>query len=497
MSADRTSMFGVDPRSLAAFRIGLGLLVLADAWLRTFDLMPMYTDHGIAHRADVVVQYWFLHEHAFSLHTAAGSVPWIALLFALQYLAGAALVLGWHARKAAAVGFFLVSGAQLRNLYIGEGYDALIRMFLLWSIFAPTATVWSVDARNRQGPAPAVLRDVGSLAVAVQILLVYAGTGWAKYQVDVWRTGEALWLHLQSDFFVTRFGRYLGGYPSVCRALTLTTLWAELLWPVVLVVPVKVGPVRSAGLLGLMALTFGFWLGLDVDLFPAAGAVGLAVWLPAWFWDRIGVDAVAQRIGERLSAAGTALPGGEAPLGPRGSGFAQVVATGLLLLVVVWNVGVARDRSYPGPRFGGEVIRGLFLQQGWHMFGRPATRSGWVAIEGRTVGGNPVDLMRAGGRVPRVAASSAIAPGDGGVPELPSAIYAGNRWRTLLKRIAYREIDGAALAYSRYLCREWNSEHDGGEQLDTFEIVFFHRPVPAEPGATYEREQVWEHGCFR
>lgn len=494
---DRTAAVGLDPRSLACFRVGLALLVLVDLALRVPDVRAFYSDAGVLSRADLLEQYWFLHDAAFSVYVGAGGSGWVLALMTVQAVAALALLVGFRARTAAFACFVLVSGLQLRNLYVGEGYDALIRMFLLWASFAPTASCWSVDARGRE-PSSEPLHDVGSLAVSGQVIVVYLATGYAKYQSIPWRSGEALWLHLHTDFFVTRMGRWLGELPAVCAAITTTTMWAELLWPLAFLVPVARGPIRTAALAGMALLTLAFWLGIDVDLFPAAGAVGLSALLPAWFWDRVeprwaGAREVA---GSRLAALTAWLPPSAPPI-RWATGAGQAAAAVLFAWVLVWNVGVARDPAWQGPAVGGELGRALFLQQAWAMFARPATRSGWVVVEGRTVGGLAVDLMRDGGPVPHVPHPSAIARGTGATPELPSAIYRSNRWRTLLRRIAYEEIEFAARGYSRYLCREWNAEHAGADRLDVLEIAFMNRPVPSPDGTPYQRDLVWEHGCFR
>jgi len=43
--------FGVDPRALAALRMSLGLLFLADLALRSRDLVAFYTDAGVLPRS--------------------------------------------------------------------------------------------------------------------------------------------------------------------------------------------------------------------------------------------------------------------------------------------------------------------------------------------------------------------------------------------------------------------------------------------------------------
>lgn len=470
--------------------------MLCDVLLRVGDLRAFYTDAGVLPRTELLAAYAqgeYPLASGFALHLGAGSTFWMGVLFAVEALAALALVFGWRSRLAAVLCFVLVSGTQLRNLYIGEGSDALLRMYLLWAALAPIGARWALDARGRPTRTEAH-RDVGSLAAAVQVLVLYAATGMAKHSVDAWRTGEALSLHLDAEFFTTGFGVWLAGYPALCKALTLGTLWGELLWFVVLLVPVFAGPIRTFGVGAMMALTLGFWLGLDVDLFPLTAVVGLALFLPAWFWDR--VEGPLVRVGSALSRRLQWVPAGEGIAAPALRLGRQIVAAGLLLWVVGWNVHVHRSSGELMPAGVRSVGQTLFLQQAWFMFARPATRTGWIQIHGKTVGGQTVDLFAEGGPVPRVANPETIAPSSTGRPDLPSATYANNRWRLLLKRIVYREIEGAALNYGRYICREWNDEHLGATRLETFTIRFFHRPVP-QGGSEYYEELIWDHGCFR
>ena len=44
-------LFGIDTRSLAVFRIGLALAILADLLIKAPDLIAFYTDDGVLPRA--------------------------------------------------------------------------------------------------------------------------------------------------------------------------------------------------------------------------------------------------------------------------------------------------------------------------------------------------------------------------------------------------------------------------------------------------------------
>ncbi|MCO4745263.1 MAG: HTTM domain-containing protein [Proteobacteria bacterium] len=487
-------MFGLDPRALALFRMGIGLMVFFDAITRAPDVYAFYSDGGVLPRTEALRLYSFLLLPSFSLHMASGSVWWQGALLAAQGLGGLALAVGWRCRMVAIALYALVAGVQLRNLYIGAGDDALLRLLVLWSIFAPVGRVWSVDAAARsETPDLSPARDLGSLAIAAQLIVVYLGTGYAKYTVEAWRTGGALALHLQSDFHVRWLGHQLAAFPELCALLTHTTVWLELLWPVVFLAPIFRGPVRTLGVTLMGVFTLAFVLALSVNLFPIIATIGLVALLPAWFFDVVGLT--EDRLAPVFTGIANALPTGERPLQGWSQAGAQAVAGVLLAWVLVWNVGVARDKSYEGPTFARGLGQALFLQQGWRMFASPATESGWVTVRGETFGGDVVDLMREGGRSPHGQLATALAPRS--ETRTLSNIYANGRWRQFIKRIAYEASPEAALQFSRYHCREWNAERDGDDRLKELEIVFMWRPVPDPREQGYHARIMWQHGCYR
>ena len=71
-------IFGIDLRTLALFRVGLGALLLVDLALRARDLTAHYTDAGILPRAALLDT---LSVGSFSLHLLNGTVAFQAVMF--------------------------------------------------------------------------------------------------------------------------------------------------------------------------------------------------------------------------------------------------------------------------------------------------------------------------------------------------------------------------------------------------------------------------------
>jgi hypothetical protein len=138
----------------------------------------------------------------------------------------------------------------------------------------------------------------------------------------------------------------------------------------------------------------------------------------------------------------------------------------------------------------------LFLQQAWTLFAVPATRTGWLVMPGKLRDGQAIDLLAAGGRVPdREDASRELSWSR---PPRPSDQLANDRWLNFFDRAVRGTDTGRRLnLYGRFLCREWNARHGGGEELASFELWW----VAAElaPGpilGPHERRLIWSHDCF-
>ena len=497
--ASLASLFAIDPRGLAALRVGLGLCALADIGVRATSLRAHYTDAGVLPRSEAIELFAWLHEWGWSMHLLGGSTLAQAVLFGVHAVAAGALILGVRSNLAAAIVWALTSSVQLRNLFIGGGFDALLRLLLLWAMFLPLGARASVDRHQRTSPLERTPHaSIASAAFLLQTAIVYFAAGLAKAEEPVWRNGEALQRVLQDEFFTTRFGAWLGGSDFACQLATWAVLGAELVAPPLLFALAFAPAARTALIGALLAMNLGFGLALSVGPFPWIMSVALLAFVPPATWNRIGPGTRTGRarwpeLTPALAAPTRRLAAPAIPGAARRA--AAVLCAALLAYTLVWNVGVARDPAYGGPpgfRWFGHTF---FLQQSWRMFARPSSLTGWLVVSGRLVDGRAVDLLAAGGPVPGDDAIGAVSFAR---PHDIVATTADIRWRQLLRRTsAGSASEGTPLHYGRYLCATWNDEHAGGEQLAGFEIVRFFRRIEA-PFAEqpYERRTVWKHDCF-
>ena len=99
------SLFSVDLRALAAFRIGTATLLLIDLLQRARDLGAFYTDRGVLPRVPRIELYEFGDEfgriHMWSLHMASGQAWFQVLLFLIAACATFAMLIGFRTRWSA------------------------------------------------------------------------------------------------------------------------------------------------------------------------------------------------------------------------------------------------------------------------------------------------------------------------------------------------------------------------------------------------------------
>ena len=466
-------VFGLDTRSLAVMRVGLGLLILADLSVRSTDVTAFYTDQGVLPRkAWLELTY---RELQYSLHMGGGMAQHQLFLFGVAAVFAVMLVVGYRTRLATIASWVLLVSLQNRNAYVLQSGDVVFRLLLFWSMFLPLGARASVDALRAANPlekAPRTILGVASAALGAQMGLIYVFT-WLLKTGAVWRNGLAVYYALNIDMYSRQpMADMLLEMPNLCRFLTHSTFIFELVGPFLLFVPVFRGPVRVAVVLGFIGMHLGFDAGLEIGLFSYICIVGWLGLLPGWAWDKLGWSL-------RPSAGVRRLPVGN-----------SLLAAFFLWMCFHWNMTTVPtywlgDDKWSVPssvRWIGNVLR---LDQKWEMFAPyPLKDDGWFVIPAKLANGTAVDLWT-GGEV------------DYEKPDLPSAEYANQRWRKYMRNLWMKTNKKLRQPYAQYLCKSWNATHAGGERLKTFKIVYVKEvtPKPGEEEAP-EAVEIWTHDCF-
>lgn len=335
------SVFGIDTRALAAFRVGAGLVVLLDLCLRARSLTAFYTDSGVLPRALHADLFPLL--HTLSVHALFGSAVVQAILFGITGVVAVSLVVGYRTTLSTVLSTALLVSLQFRNPLILTAGDLILSVLLLFSIFLPLGARYSLDAVHsggRQGQVTTVASAGPLLFLAV---LVYGVNAVTHLAGDSWVRGDAIEVVFGLESITTFAGEFLRGYPLLLTAFSWLWLGMLVCAPCLILCS---GRARSALTLLFIGAHLGILSTLFIVTFPLVNCVGLLLFLPASAWDELCGRAFALRkTGDRpLSTARVHWlyfrrrpPSGDS--GRRSTRLlGAVVVVGVLLLITGWAV---------------------------------------------------------------------------------------------------------------------------------------------------------------
>jgi len=418
------------------FRVGLGLLVAIDALGRLPDLTAHYTDAGAVPRA--LIDELRGGDVPLSLYLVDGSAPFAAALLALHALAGVCLAAGYWTRLATVAAWLLTFSIHHRNLLVDNYGDLIQRLLLFWSLFLPLGERASLDRRRgAPGPAAHSFLGWGSVGFIVQLMSIYFFSALHKTG-SAWQDGSAVAMSLESDSIAKLPQAAIAlGHPHLLSLLTHAVRYVEAIGPLLLLVPVAIGPLRTAVVLLFWSFHLGLFAFLELGTFPFVCMAAWCALIPGACWDRLGVSAGS---------------------GPRVRSRPQWPVTVFVVLVLAANLTTLR-MDIPFPAWLGASLRFTGLYQSWEMFApNPASDDGWMLIVGRRVDGGEEDLLHGG-------------PVSWAKPREVSSIYPNFRWATYMRALRHRR-PSVRHAYSEYLCRRENAWRHGDEEIRRVMIYY-------------------------
>jgi hypothetical protein len=434
--------FTLDTRSLAAYRIGLGLLLVADAVERAPDVSIMMGPDGIFPLEALGPYYGTV--TVWSLATLHDSAAWSGAVLAMEGLAGIALALGACTRIATILGWVAVLSVIRRTSPTANSGDVWLGCQMFWAMFLPLGARWSVDALRHHAkpgasPPPSAALSTATVALVCQIVVVYLGAGLSKCNAD-WFTGDALVHAISVHDHGTALGMAMADYPWLARPLQWVVVAGEIGLPIMLIaMPAPAVRITLVGLFTVFHLAI--WLGMTVGLFPFVGFVAWLPVLPGVFWG--GAPCPEKSSVATLGRAGSWL-----------CGMACGIAAAAFILQLPWW----RQDRLPLPLAMAVNVTGL--QQEWQMFGGVASQAQWVYGRALLADGREVDLLRGGRALERDLPA-------GGFTSLPH-----HRWHTFYWHLTKPIVRVFADPAARALAKQWNESHDPDEQVVSLEIRY-------------------------
>lgn len=280
---------GLDKRSLAFFRIGLSLCIIGDLIERATDLSAHYTDAGFVPRELIAEKYTNL--NSLNFHSVSGLFVYQAAIFLFNGFLALCLLVGYKTKLMTFLCWMLLISLQSHNPFLNHGGDLYFRLLLFYALLLPLGSCFSVDSalKNCEKPRKKLtsprLVSAGTFALLVQISVMYF-TSVQHKSAPEWRSEyTATWYALQLDYFATPFAAYLSQFPELLKLLT----WAVLKWEnwgaFLFFVPFYHDFCRSLGVLGFLAMHFGFVLCLRLGLFFYVCSVAVFALIPSSPWD--------------------------------------------------------------------------------------------------------------------------------------------------------------------------------------------------------------------
>jgi len=281
----------LDLRSLAAFRILLGLYLLYDIYSRLslgkYDLY-WYISDGFLDVDDTCHQAP-LHRVWFYRGSASFQIAYFSLLTILV----ACFCLGFYCNGLFKTVFWVTHVAlENRNMFVADGSDAYVRHLLFWSIFLPLSECWSLDARKRQVQYKTTISGLPCLSLTLQMVLMYYGTFFHR-TTDLYSIQNLKWLppkltavhYALSGSFSTRdywLTRFIRTNVVISKSMTLMAMTLEFLAPLGCMVD---GRRRHWYAFVLFQLHLGLYLTMNLPNWQFLGMLTQVVWIPTHAWD--------------------------------------------------------------------------------------------------------------------------------------------------------------------------------------------------------------------
>jgi hypothetical protein len=435
------AVFGLDLRSLAAFRIGVGLLLLWDIIDCFRDLRPLLTDDGALSRQ--------------AAYTLSGATPVLWRFFCLFSLSGHAsaeagllacytalalcFLLGLGTRWAAAACWFCIRSLQVRNPIILGGGHVILSILLFWSVFLTLDAHWALGGTGRRPKRGGELScSCFTVAYLIQIAVIYWGCALAKVGPEWRHDYTAVCYALGSRQVNSDYAAWLLGVPGLCRGLSRLVLAYETIGPCLLFLPFRSGAWRLLGVVAFFAMHLGFGIFLRLGLFSHICCVALLPLVPGAFWDLVAPrsrDVTVPPPPPSRARARTTT--GYAVQGVVGAAVVCLLLLGLASqsIAMTRRVPALRDRLLAQP-----WVQVLGFVRKWTMFApSPPKRAVRLFIVGTTTGGQTVALDRDG----------KVSPGS---PQI--VVREWEHWGEFLAYISDRNFPPVLMnSYQAYLCR--------------------------------------------
>ena len=271
-------VFGIDTRCLAVFRIVIAIILLTDVIFRFPFIQAMYTDSGIFPRTLVDVP-----DRLLSVQMLSGSYSLQIVHFVVAGVSAVMLLVGCCTRLSTALCWVLTISMHARNEFVLDGGDDLLRSLLLWSLFLPLGSRFSLDSYRSGVQRSEVVCSPATVALMLQFCCLYFFAGWFKVGPE-WVDGTAIQHVLDQTRWSKPAAGLLTQHPSAMSMLTRFVVWFEIIGPLCLLIPFRTRQIRMLMVPAFWAFQAGLAATIQLHLFPLVTAAASLPFASTILW---------------------------------------------------------------------------------------------------------------------------------------------------------------------------------------------------------------------
>lgn len=433
--------FFLDLRSLSLFRICLGLTIIIDLFYGFVDPQAFFSDAGLIPRQFLIEKSFTPRD--FSLYLVSGSLVYIWFLFALHFLFGLMLTIGYKTRLATIMCLLFSASLYHRNYLVFNSGAEVLRLILIISSFLPLNYFFSVDSQKKKTVHSFDFFSFWSLAFMGQVLIIYVMSSFFKSSSPAWSKDFSLIFYISRvDFMLSDLGaQFQGVGPLLGELLTRFTYFFEIVAPAFFVFSFlffRYWWIVKVAIISLF-LFFHFCLFLFLEI-GTFGLTCMTIWipfLPGPLWDYV---SRAKFLRNKLNLSSLVVDAQTSSLKKRGWLYELV---GCLVFLLILNSNLKQVGFYKSPDVLNNIERMTTLTQSWRMMSGPVKYDSWLEVIGTFKDETQVELLS----------------GDKNISSVKSDVFLSrikeHRWKNFF--LKYFDKSGElGPVYARYLCRSWN-----------------------------------------
>lgn len=454
-------------------RIGTGIILLLDLFIRSLSIKAFFTDEGVL-PISILKQYNWSAAY-FSFHTISGDLWWQILLFIINAACIVLLIIGYRARVFTFICWVFLTSLQNRNPFIVQGGDDLLRILLFWAIFLPWGERYSIQKKSNYPTNYFSIANVGYILLPCSIFFFSA----LLKTSPEWRSeGTAIYYALSLDQIRLPLGSFIYMFPNLMTVLTFIVFYIELLAPIFIILPFVSNKIRTFGIICYIALFIGIASTLYVGLFYIIGIVSLIGMFPSswmnWFETKLYKDKTAVALTE---SENTPTLFYKSSLYIKNYFIAAVI-----LFCLMMNLGSVREFPYALDSKVVEYGKILRLEQNWGMFSPYILKDdGWFVYSGFNQKHQYIDIKH----------NKDSVSFDKPMPVVCE--FESDRWRKFQENYTFNNNNYMRPYYCKYLINKWNKEHPDNRISDL--TIFFMKETSLPDYETKPTEKIAVCNC--